>query len=162
MTAPFCALCCDDIVGEPYIEPIGRDDADVTLCSSCATEIPRAYDATRGYESSGGLPGVRNVRVALKRYAESVDAQDGNNNRTPMITKTPGFVLVRVAITDRHGKTRDAREARFSLRGEKWHKELRHLGSTTMSNGVGWHLFERPPIVKLKHEIAPARAGRTG
>lgn len=131
-----------------------------SVCAPCSNDTPRAYDSGRGYEPPGGLSVVA-TRAGIERMAKSVDAQSGNANRSPMLARSPGFLLVRVSIKDRDGKTRDVREAKRSLRGEKWYAELRHLGSTTLQNGVGYHLFERPPTAKLKHEIAPTRPDRS-
>jgi len=36
---PFCAICASEIVGEPYREPLGRDNALVNVCSRCNDEV---------------------------------------------------------------------------------------------------------------------------
>ncbi len=50
-----CAICTAVIVGTPRREPLGRNDALVSVCSACATETPRAYSSARGYEVREGM-----------------------------------------------------------------------------------------------------------
>ena len=45
----FCAICADDIVGEPLRRPLGKGDALVNVCTRCDEEHP-AYG---GYAFNG-------------------------------------------------------------------------------------------------------------
>ncbi len=53
-----CAICADLVDAEAgTLEPLGRDDALVFVCSGCATERPVAkFGPERGFEPQGSLP----------------------------------------------------------------------------------------------------------
>lgn len=70
-----CAVCADGIDGEPHFEPIGRDDALVPVCSSCAFDevVPReelsASDFAREPE------GVDSRSARVKRHRDDLAAR---------------------------------------------------------------------------------------
>lgn len=49
----LCAICTRACVGELHQEPLGRGDALVNVCSSCATEVPRERDHLFGGVGDG-------------------------------------------------------------------------------------------------------------
>lgn len=74
----FCAICTDDIVGEPRREPLGKNDALVDVCIDCATQTVRHVDGVeRGYEPNGGLPTAKAANAGARRVvSESQWAAD--------------------------------------------------------------------------------------
>lgn len=72
---PFCAICIDDIEGQPHRAPVGDDGALYDLCRSCATEPAKVRDAraarrgivTRSDRYSPGYVAVKAHRAKLRR-----------------------------------------------------------------------------------------------
>ncbi len=64
--ALLCALCCADIPRPfnappdwtPRQEPLGRNDALVSICEPCATELPRERDHLFSSRGGRGMDGV--------------------------------------------------------------------------------------------------------
>jgi hypothetical protein len=53
-----CAICTRPCVGRLHQEPLGRGDAMVNVCTSCATEVPCERDhlfGGGGIASNGGV-----------------------------------------------------------------------------------------------------------
>jgi hypothetical protein len=69
---PACAICANDITGDVHREPLGRHDALVSVCASCATEPPIATDGPdRGYEPGDRMPtqlDARRVWAPMGRF----------------------------------------------------------------------------------------------
>lgn len=139
----LCAICVDD-TRPVTMQPLGRGNALVAVCSACNDETPRATCgpiADRDYPPPRTGPGVTST---LRQFANAANKLTGQQDplrhrHESMRRATPGFVLVRVARRSSTAASVDRNEALASLRGQPWFSELRHLGSDSK-----WHLFERP------------------
>jgi hypothetical protein len=56
--APTCAICTDAIIGPVKQEPLGRGNAMVNVCVTCATEHPRHGRYGFGETYSPGARGI--------------------------------------------------------------------------------------------------------
>lgn len=141
----FCAICVDEIFSDPpRREPIGKNGALVNVCDGCALEIPREqgarfdYDAGTGRNNGSSRAIVRKVNAALAtmRAPRSPSAEMGASLMRP---RTQGWLLVRVARIDAHGRPRDVHDAFETLRDRSYAKQLRLLGMAPH-----FVCFERP------------------
>jgi hypothetical protein len=146
----FCAICGDDIVGNPRREPLGKDEALVNVCDDCATEPAREVRGPdRGYQARVGVP-LTEVKRKASNYLRSVGAPRRGLYRSLASRPSLGYVVVRVPRL-LLGKSIDLAEAQETLRDQPWFADLRVLGSTPK-----WHLFERPDrdlVAKSRREL---------
>ena len=62
----FCAICTSE--RGPFVRrPLGKRNAEVSVCTDCDTEPPIAYDADTHYQPSGGLLGLDETIAASRR-----------------------------------------------------------------------------------------------
>lgn len=135
-----CAICANPIKGTPHLEPIGRNDALVFVCSSCATEPAREIQGpTLAYEPGEGM-GYMEMRGRIASYRNS-QSKAVFFRSAPLMPRerTPGWLIVRVPIRDASGVTRDSQTIEQILRSKPFASELRRLGTTNTH-----HLFEYP------------------
>lgn len=147
----FCASCAADIpTGLERFAPIGKNDAMVRICPSCDGDTPReARGFQRGYEGGGSFGGLfRKVRDAKKRLV-------GDETVYTCLTRAaqPGWIIVRVAMYDVNGRSRDRNEAEHAIAGESWFGVARYLGHDGKH-----HLFERPPRTTRVSDADPLAA----
>lgn len=139
MTAAFCAICTN--ARGPFARrPLGRDNALVTVCRACDDEPARAVTGPdRGYEP----PDLARLGAILPAFANAANRVAGvvrhGSGGATIAPLSPGCILVRVAVRRPGRAPIDGNEAWQSLKGKPWHRELKHLGSTSR-----YHLFERP------------------
>lgn len=160
----FCGHCSRDVPASELVErPLGKNDGMVKICKSCDEDTPREVGPRfAGYEPTGGLPNVRAMQQKAAKLRKLGKIAPEFPLKAPMADRTPGWVLERVALKDLQNRPRDAAAARATLRWKPWFAELRYLGCHSILNSPtgGWHLFERPPFVVRRHEIAPPRSRR--
>lgn len=130
----FCAICTASPA--PHREPLGSNEAMVSVCSKCTTEPARAFVSTRGYDIPEGMSSTE-----MKRRMAKVDPKMHGRDFDHSIAKplTDGWILVRVSRRSGRGEPRDRRDALVTLQGKPWLAELRYLGAEGQ-----WFLFERP------------------
>lgn len=150
---PFCAICTDDIVGEPIRSPLGKDDAMVDVCAACDGD--RAI-ATRGpdveYDRDENSAGWLEFRRRIDRFATT--HKIAKVEPYSVVTKrlTPGWLMVRVPANAPNGRRRDMVEAFETIAHEPWAGEVGWLGA--VGNLL---LFERPDPAVASKDLGPSR-----
>jgi len=141
----FCAICTNDIRSPiPKRAPLGKNGALVNVCDDCHDEPAREKRGpVRGYESNEGMSNVE-MQAKISGFARANNIHAIPRNET-MRTPTPDWIVIRVPRRNALGVSRDANEARATLRG-KYRGVIRFLGFD-----AHWVLFERPPQTKYVH-----------
>lgn len=142
-----CAICADEIDGEPRYAALGKDDAIVKLCASCVDDKPDANSGhePRGYQGGNGPAITREFGAEIdaahiRVYGESNKQTYAHGKDAITRPRTLGWKLTRVAVRDDAGKIRDCREAWETIRGKPYGRRLRYIGCV-----AHWHLFEYAP-----------------
>jgi hypothetical protein len=136
---PSCAICTTEApASELSRQPLGARGGLVLVCRACDEEPAReVFGPERGRDFEEGAARISAQEFRKRCAAVIGDAPKFNRSSAWIDEKTPGFTIVRVSF-DR-AKPMDANEARETLRGMPWFRELRYLG------GSGAHaIFERP------------------
>lgn len=140
----FCAICADDN-GPFVLRPLGKKDALVNVCRDCDEEpAVTKTGPERGYEIQEGMS-TADFADRLRGFLADTDPITPREKMTGPLqmlkgrTRTPGWIMVRLAIKDRHGKPREVSKALRDLIDKPWFAELRYLGSTHT-----YFLLERP------------------
>jgi hypothetical protein len=143
--AMTCAICAS-AKGPFTREPLGRNDAMVSVCADCSSGAPvvrRGPD--RGYEVREGVSTLEMRRRASKIVPRG--AVTYASSSVAAKPKTFGFVVERV-VRRQDGKTLDQHDAERIVRAMPWGSQARYLGTD-----LDFFLFERPPEVSLSSDV---------
>ncbi len=130
----ICAVCLST-TGPYALQPLGRNDALVQVCYACRTETPDGNRGVqRGYDPGGGLPSLSATTRGMKHVLGEDKALRPTDFAKPL---TPGWILVKVAVSRPGGMPRDRNEA-YQRAHNRYGKGLRYLGAAD-----GFFLWER-------------------
>ena len=129
----FCALCTADILGAPYREPLGRNDALVDVCASCATEPAReGHGIERSYEGAGpAMSPVDVERGARRVLGDERYERDNRDLQRPLVIPAKPEADV-MAQQHRYENIRRARAGSYvntkRRRAQERYAEQRRIG----------------------------------
>jgi hypothetical protein len=154
-TKTYCAICTEVICGPITREPLGRNDALVAVCMTCATEKPIARADDRGalLRTRASAKLAHPSRRTRQRVLQALGTDAERTRRAQrqriqpfalVLDPRPGYVMHRV----RRPRGFSFEDAPALIAGEPWANDASYLGVTN-----DWVLFDRP-------DEATARAAR--